>query len=228
MEGVELLISNSNNPSSLLSEKDGNGNMPLHIASLHRHTDIIKKLIEYSKLIEPSVSINEKNNDGDTPSYNIVVNDRYVDIVKLFLKHEVNPSERNNHNRTMLQRALFNKCFEIVKLLLEYGTSPNEKDNHGNISIHISARYGDIRIIKLLLKYKVNINEKNNYGYTPLFLTSKNNRIKTAIFLINSGADYTILNNENKDCLSGFSEDKRKYIMENVFFDVKEPDDMES
>jgi ankyrin repeat protein len=61
----------------------------------------------------------------------VVLQNRYIEVVKLLLKKDTDIAVADNNKVTLLIQALSKGYIEIVKLLLEKGTDITAADNKG-------------------------------------------------------------------------------------------------
>ena len=77
-----------------------------------------------------------------------------------------------------------------------------------------AAENGATEIIDYLLKNGANINDIDIRGDSSLIIALKNNNIKAAKFLIEKGADLSIINEEDKTALTIAKDIDSKEIIE--------------
>ncbi len=93
-----------------------------------------------------------------------------ADLIEKLLSN--NPDldfSKNNHNTTLLYRAVEKENLRIVQLLLRAGMDPNIPNNMGGeVPLHPAVDMQNFEIIEELLKNKANPNKCCSYGFTPL------------------------------------------------------------
>ncbi|MDN5304937.1 MAG: hypothetical protein PWP46_1823 [Fusobacteriaceae bacterium] len=94
-----------------LSERNSDGNTPLHEAVKLGNYDIIDLLVQYTD------DINSQNINGDTPIHLAVELGDY-DIVSLLLDYNANPNIENNNRITPKKLAILQKKETIYQLLI--------------------------------------------------------------------------------------------------------------
>ncbi len=79
---------------------------------------------------------------------------------------------------------------------------PNQRTNQGMTALHIAAYNGNLCPILLLLSCTafppLDINQKDDKGNTPLHILAMFNKLESASFLLQRGAQLDIQNNEGK------------------------------
>lgn len=91
---------------------------------------------------------------------------------------------------------------DAVKFLLENNANVKIQCDIDTIPLHSAARRGHLEIAKLLVeKDKTTINTQGQGYVTPLFLACKGGDSDMCQWLIDNGADITLVANGNKTCL---------------------------
>ena len=116
LEVVRILI--EYNP-AYINAIDGNGETPLHLASLARDPDF-KDIPILRLLLEHGADINAQSQSGATPLYVASLRGA-LEVVRLLLEHGANVETKRNEGKTALQVAAEEGHDEIVKLLREHG-----------------------------------------------------------------------------------------------------------
>ena len=95
------------------------------------------------------ISINAKNNDGDTA---LILASRciHINIVKLLLKFKANSNVKNNDGYTALTLASINGYTDIVKILLKNKANIDAKTNDGYTALMFASFNEHKDIVKLL------------------------------------------------------------------------------
>lgn len=86
---------------------------------------------------------------------------------------------------------------EITEFFESLGVPLVRKYSDGSL-LHIACYEGNSAVIRYLVKRGLDVNEKNSYGSSALIslMYSRETRIEDLIFLIENGADKSIVNNE--------------------------------
>lgn len=124
------------------------------------------------------------------------------EVIKEYPDYDINKCEQGSS----LARALFNNGGRptdydnttFARALLDSGANPNAKSTNGDYLLITSCDNDFYWATELLVEYGADIEVKNDLGYSPLYLIMSNfygdseeNRIKTAKFLVDKGAEVT-------------------------------------
>lgn len=130
------------------------------------------------------------------------IDEKVIDIIEQGA--EING--RNVHLQTPLMIAAEKLDQRLVKILISKGADVHLKDNKDNTALH--KAFKSASIIKLLLESGADINAKNIYGETVLLKTASRCGRRIDIgsfkFLIEQGADISVVDNDGYTPLSGF------------------------
>ena len=124
-----------------INEKNGNGETPLHAVDIHTtHLEI---------LIKNGADINAIGNSHETFLHDIVVSGYFVAdikrIVMFLMENGIDPTIRNDINKTALQMAIeFHVDAQIIEILQNY--TNNETDVETSI-INRATKDGSIKIV---------------------------------------------------------------------------------
>lgn len=204
---------------SLVTQRDPQGNTPLHYASLWDHPDIAKFLLERQ------ADVNARNGRGKTPLH-WAATCGSMEMVKLLLLKGANVSTRDHAGLTPLHAVvaigrehLPNDT--ITELLLAGGADINAKDNEGYTALQwaivldhpVSARVllrhaaefdifsaaalGDIsRVAQWLQAEPALATFANTTGQTPLHWAAAYGRTQVVELLLASGANVNSISQE--------------------------------
>lgn len=113
--------------------------------------------------------------------------------VKLFLEAGIDPSVRNNSNRTALWVATERKQIEVVKALLEGGVKPDEKNapamESGKSLVFEAVDSENTELLRLLVEAGADAKTANDYGVPPLAEAARTGRLEMCQILLKAGAD---------------------------------------
>lgn len=212
LEDVKWLLSIIDYQKVNINDKSYNGMLPLHLASMHGHKDIVVELLSKNSLI------NVQDTQLKTPLMYAIIN-KYPEVVKNLLNATADVNLIDANRRTALSYAAgFNyycgdesieeqeKNAEIVKLLLDAGAETGDVTQYATITIPLSNNRiqfsfypsypiilaiinGNIRAVELLLDYGVDVNTCDLNGKTGLMYAAENGRFEIAKLLVERGAD---------------------------------------
>ncbi|MEO5969086.1 MAG: ankyrin repeat domain-containing protein [Bdellovibrionia bacterium] len=139
-------------PREKLSEKDGEGNTPLHKAAGKGNEKMVRALTKHLSRSQ----MNEKNADGNTPLHNAVLsrNEKTVEALTKHLSRE-QMNEKDKYGNTPLHRAADIGNKNMVKELTKY-LSPlqiNEKNGAGSTPLYRAAENGHEEVVGELTKH---------------------------------------------------------------------------
>jgi ankyrin len=135
-----------------VNTKDGNGFTALHWATFHRHTDIVKLLLEHGS----SVNATEKW-EGLTPLH-LAAAKGFTNIVSLLLEYGANVNTVDKDDWTPLHMATKSNHTTVAELLLDKGSKVfvNVRES-GATPLHLAVledHFGDhTEMVKLLLEH---------------------------------------------------------------------------
>ena len=127
---------------------------------------------------------------GDLGKYKKAIKSGDAEAVKRLLEAGVDVNDRGKvFGSNTLEQAVYFDRFEILKLLVEAGGDVNSKNRFGVTPLHNAAIHDRLEMAQFLLEKGAELDARTNSGQTPFFLSYKSPR--TAVFLLESGADYT-------------------------------------
>lgn len=140
-----------------------------------------------SKSYDPN-TINQKDDDGNTPMH-IAVKNRREDIVKLLMKNDADVNLFDNNNLTPLMLAIETCNLRMTKLLLDNkSVDVNLSKSDGERALSLAVRKKNIGILKKLIGRKAEINFCNKVGETPYTISKTINAPDISALLIQKGA----------------------------------------
>jgi len=157
-----------------------------------------------NKLLREGVSVNQKDEYGQTPLHIAVSNKkRSVNAVIALLKAGADINAPTVSGATPLLYSMYwAGAEEYTLVLLEYGADVNIARNNGETPLHIAAGWTNTDIFKLLLEKGANPNALNNERESPFMKTVRNYIDVDLIRLcIEKGANVHLTNKEGKSVL---------------------------
>ena len=185
--------------------------LPLHIAVIDGHSDIVKLLINHGAFV---------NTISDTATaLNLAVSEGCgLEIVKILLQYGADPNI-SCKGKTSIQEITFKKVFnlDILHELLKYGAKINHLDEDGHSPlIDICGKSQNVDAIKLLIYYGADVNLKNQDGESPLHTAAYMTNVEVMEILLKHGADSRYLDSERKSPLHLLSKNDENYSIEIV------------
>ncbi|XP_076298784.1 uncharacterized protein LOC143217929 isoform X2 [Lasioglossum baleicum] len=186
---------------------------------------------DVKELINHGVSIDAKNNDGQTPLHYAAKSDKLEVVKYLIEKKGANVNVKDNDGQTPLHYAAKSDKLEVVKYLIEKkGANVNVKDNDGQTPLHSAAKSDKLEVVKYLIEEEgANVNVKDNDGQTPLHSAAKSDKLEVVKYLIEEkGANVNVKDNDGQTPLHSAAKTCRleivKYLIEEkrVDFNVKD------
>lgn len=97
---------------------DNNGNFPLHLALLHRHTEVAKQLILHG------TPLNRQNRWHQSCLYLAIQNGNY-DLIELLLRNSADPNSVDPQGGSLIALAIRNDTVRLLEMLLRYNVISN-------------------------------------------------------------------------------------------------------
>ena len=159
-----------------LTNKDGNGNTPLHLAASHGEQYVVELLLQNGA---DRQAVNDKRL---TPFHLAVAEKRPLNVLMLLYDGGIDLTTRYDNDTTILQMAALDGNADALKFLIEKGGGPADRpantsppltdltarDQQGNTLLHLAAANGDQDVIQLLLQQGADrrvVNARNNTAF---------------------------------------------------------------
>ena len=190
LQEVDALIQKGVN----LDSKNGNGNMPLHLAVTCGKETILEVLLENGAKIEETDSsemtplqiavlrqkllaakvllkfgadVEVKKRFGFSPLH-IAISEGNISLAKLLIEFRADVNSPSQTGMLLpLSKAICRKDLAMLELLLQNGARPNIVNRHGP-AIHLTIERKERKTFEMLLKYGALLEIKNGFGMTPL------------------------------------------------------------
>jgi len=137
------------------------------------------------------------------------------EIIKLFIKNKIDLEVTSSDGWPPLASACYDEYdVEMVKILIKAGAKLESKVDGGWTPLLIACQSDEnLAIAKELIKNGANFEVKNTYGNTPLLIASANGSLNILDYLISTGANTKITNNDNENVVSvANNEEIRAYL----------------
>ena len=159
--------------------KDDDKNSPLHWASLYRHSDIVRYLVE-----EQNCDVECRNMEGVTPLHYTAS----FDLMQYFIiDRHCDPKCEDRYGQNSLHWACGEfPNLDVVKFLIETGNvDASRQDSDGNTPLSLVVEYGTRAITKYLVeKQPCALDICNRDGLTPLHKAVEAGNIDVIRYLI--------------------------------------------
>lgn len=130
-----------------------------------------------------------------------------TDIVRYLLKiqndHSMDLLDRKDADfNTMLHLACLNDRYQTAELLLKHGSNLDSRNIQNMTPLDICCIRGNLGLAKLLIRYGSDINyEGNGNTNSPIHFAIKSGNKNLVEYLIDSGADISVINNKKQNVL---------------------------
>ncbi|KAK7408038.1 hypothetical protein QQX98_009811 [Neonectria punicea] len=230
---VKQLLDYTSDDTSLLSETDGDGRQPLHLACLRGHKDTAELLLQRGADIEAKQSsgatpLDEAcwkghkhvvefllssgadtqviDNDGWSPIRSATEYERLAVVETLLNENPANINVGDDYGETPLHVASGKGYTEVIRLLLERGADVDNADKDGETPLHAASRNGHDDSARLLLKEQAHIDKADNNGETPLHAASQNGYHDVVDVLLEEHAGVNVTDKDGKTPLYAASQ----------------------
>ncbi|MEM9541047.1 MAG: ankyrin repeat domain-containing protein [Cyanobacteria bacterium P01_E01_bin.42] len=189
-EIVRLLLQAGANPDAS-DRGDRPGRTALIYAAIEENVEVVRALLD------GGASATLKDRQGDTALHCACEKA----IVEMLLAAGADPYETGEDDSAIVSASI-QEHGEIVQLMLEVEPADPEQAQRAKTSaLDWAASHGDIDSIQKLMDAGVNINARaqGDEGSIPLITAVIHGHFETVKFLVNAGADLTVLQEEEED-----------------------------
>ena len=165
--GSYKLLTYFNEMGTDIDRKTNDGSNCLHIAALHGHLNLCKKLIENHNFDAKMIG-----NDGWSALHYSARNGSH-DLVTYFAEMGTNILLKANDESNCLHKAALNGHLNLCKALIEkrkFGT--HTTDNEGWTALHYSVRSGNYELVAYLAEKETDIYLKSDAGWSCLHIAA--------------------------------------------------------
>jgi ankyrin repeat protein len=163
------------------------GRTPLHLATIHNDTTIVKFLIVNG------ADIHVKDGFYGATPLHLATQRGHIDIVKLLIENHANVNETDRNGYSIIEWALKHDYLEIFKYLFEHGVDINKKYKDGKTILHLA--FYRLEFVEYLLNNGSDIDAKDNNNNSILNQAYEDNDIILLNFIKRILADNKIKNN---------------------------------
>ncbi|CAH1779056.1 unnamed protein product [Owenia fusiformis] len=119
------------------------------------------------------------HNFGDGTALHAAAYLGHKDIVRIFLKLEIDVNTRDTRNRIALHAASVGGLVTMVDYLIKENSEIDSRDRWGQTPLHKACSHGFTEVALLLIKKGAHPDSTDNYGRTPLDLAVLMNNYNT-------------------------------------------------
>lgn len=169
------------------TDKNEDGDTPLHLAAKFGHGFIVRTL-----LIE-GADMDAVDKLGRTPLHLSSINGDVVGLQALLTAGSDVNHRHSSTNFSPLDMAAYNGKVEALTALLRKGADVNARGERGMTALHTAAERGQAEATRILAKATgVEIDCKDDVGRTPLHLAASEGNLHTVEALVAAGADVSL------------------------------------
>ena len=196
--------------------------MPLQAACMQGNPEIVKILLENGA--NPNCTYWDRTRDYGTPLSLAVSSqsDQRLELIQLLLTYGANPNYESFDESDVLSCAIYSgrdrtDTIQLLEYLEEHGVDIHKRyPSSGDTLLHKACKCDNLAVIEYLIQERgFLVNDLNANGDTALihFLRFASTRKEETIrYLIQSGADLSIQNNEGKTAYDYAAENHREFL----------------
>eukprot|EP00051_Salpingoeca_urceolata_P011714 m.145433 g.145433 ORF g.145433 m.145433 type:complete len:624 (-) comp17223_c2_seq1:198-2069(-) len=203
------------------------GTTTLHQAAYRGHLNTCQLLLIQSK----GRKLLEALDITGSPPLHCAATSGSVEVVRLLLSKDVDPTIAAKSGDTALHRAVWHGNAEVASLLLDAAVDVNVSRPDGLSLLHIAASRDDVVLVKALLERGADMSKQNADGFSALHSATWFSRISCALELINAGAPTELQSSNHSTalhfaCWNGHAQVVRALLAKgaNVFAQTKDGD----
>jgi len=171
--------------------------LSLLATQLHRAVKAVDEK-EVHTLVEMGLDIDAIDKDGRTPLHYAAKIGRYS-LVKYLVEHGASVYTKDHAHKTPLVYAIEKNRIKVIVYLSKKANK--EEAPYKVNGLFDSAKRGDMNAMAYFLEYH-DINTLNEDGKTALHMACEVGQYEIVSFLLDSGADTTILDDDGRDALN--------------------------
>lgn len=212
VEAVRALIESR---PSLLRERNGEGQTPLHAAVIGEKKDVASFLLERGAavdeadmwrrtplfyaaqaddlpiaklLIAKGADVNSQ--DSQRTSILVIASQYGPRVLEALLESGAAlPSPREEAWLALAMNAARRGLTRLFDRLTTPGADLHSRNNQGRTLLHVAAIGGNVDILRRLLAAGLDVRDRARFGWTPLHFAAYRGRAEAAAFLLEKGAD---------------------------------------
>ncbi len=157
------------------------------------------------------LDVNVKDGDGQTPLHHLMFG-KNVEPVKALLENGAGLELKNEFGQTPLHYAVSGADnAEIIRFLISSGANIETRDTNGETPL-METVYSPSVKTKILIDAGANVNAQDNHGETALHKAAFSAEVYIMEFLIEAGADATILTNYDETVMDSFLDGQKSKL----------------
>jgi len=183
--------------------KDDSDMIPLHLAVLYKHTNIVKLLLAKSgklsaKILDDVYSVASMMSIDDCSEIVELISE--AQRLTFIRESSPNISETDKPYAKLIKNASIGNI-DGVKSALKEGADINALDDDTGSALLWAAMKGHKDIVSLLVENGVDVNLQNEYKWTALMTACGNGYLEIVKILLENGADVNVKNSVNSTAL---------------------------
>lgn len=173
---------------AIVNQVNQHGLYPLHHATQHCHTEIMRILIDKGADVNVKSTVEEY-----TFPLSIAIRNNSLEAIKLLVDSGANVNERINSRKvTPLYHAVSVKNAELVKLLLANSADVDATNISGESALLLAVKQDLEDVVQMLVDAGANLNQ-NGPCYSALHCAVVNSRVNLVKILLKAGADVNVV-----------------------------------
>lgn len=204
IESVKILLDHNANLNACNSLNE----TPIYIAVAEGNFDMALLLLQF----QPNLEI--PNYIHFTPLMKAAF-DNKADITNILILHKANVHAKDPSGYNALMLAAYNNSIDVANILLKF----NCLDVRGSLNVTpliIASQRGSLDMVQLLVKSGVELDQTTIFGNTALMEAISNGHHKVVRFLLESGSNPAIRNNNRESVLDIANKTGRRLLVEMV------------
>ncbi|XP_046577420.1 ankyrin-1-like [Haliotis rubra] len=209
-------------------EQQDFGNDKLEILLKHYGSDQTCGEVVHERKVDPDTCGRHQaqhQNTGNSPLIDACRNGDLIQVKHILSQGTANINTREKYGRTPAMVAVKEGQREILELLVKQGSDLSQLDDDQNSILHLASKEGHLEIVKYIYSMNtIDIESRDFHGNTPIMLAALFGLSGVFVFLVEMGADLSLLDNDAENILHlscrGGGEEIVKYIIKLNVVDI--------
>jgi len=177
---------------SLISERTGTGETPLHYLVVENNLEAVRFLHE------AGAELNVQDDFGASPLADSL-RLGYLEVTEYLLGHGADPHSVDENGRTALHAAVDGGVPRLVQSVLAAGGGPAVFDSVGDSPLHLAIQKKALDVVRVLLTAGVDVNLRQQLSEeTPLHVAARTGNVTLIQLLLRAGADPRLTDDEGR------------------------------